>query len=54
MKKVLFLFISFLFVINGFTQNSNNGNSLNYNIQVQMADSARTFHITYPNGDEFR
>jgi hypothetical protein len=53
MKKAILLFISVLFVWNGFSQNVNNG-SVNYNMQVQVVDSARTFTVNYPNGEEFR
>jgi hypothetical protein len=54
MKKVIIFFVSVLFVMNGFAQNNNNGKSVNYNIQVQMVDSARSFAVNYQNGEEFR
>jgi hypothetical protein len=54
MKKAILFFISVLFVWNGFSQNVNHGGSVNYNIQVQVVDSARTFTVNYPNGEEFR
>lgn len=53
MKKVILFFVSVLFIMNGFSQNNNNNSASSY-IKVQMADSARTFSINYPNGDEFR
>jgi hypothetical protein len=54
MKKAIIFFVSVLFVVNGFSQNINNGKSMNYNMQVQMADSARSFAVNYQNGEEFR
>jgi hypothetical protein len=54
MKKAIIFFVSILFIVNGFSQNNNISKSVKYNIQVQLSDSARTFSITYPNGEEFR
>ncbi len=54
MKKAILFFISVLFVWNGFSQNVNNSGSVNYSIQTQVVDSARTFSVKYPNGEEFR
>lgn len=54
MKKAIILFVSVLFVMTGFSQNNNNGKSVNYDIQVQMVDSSRSFDVIYPNGEEFR
>jgi hypothetical protein len=54
MKKAIFVFISVLIIWNGYSQNINKGNSVNYNIQIQLVDSARTFFVNYSNGEEFR
>jgi hypothetical protein len=54
MKKAILLFVSVLFICNGFSQNVNTGNPENYNIQVQLLDSARTFKVNYSNGEKFR
>jgi hypothetical protein len=54
MKKAIIFFVSILFIVSGFSQNNNNGKSMNYNIQVQMTDSARSFTVNYQNGEEFR
>jgi hypothetical protein len=53
MKKTILFFVSVLFVLNGYSQNVNN-NSVNYTLKVQLIDSARTFAVNYPNGEEFR
>jgi len=54
MKKVIFLLISVLFISKGFSQNVDKSSSLNYNIQIQLVDSARTFVVNYTDGDQFR
>jgi hypothetical protein len=54
MKKAIFLFVSVLFIYNGFSQNVNKSNSADYSFQVQLVDSARTFTVNYANGEEFR
>ena len=54
MKKAIIFFVSILFIVSGYSQDNNTRKSVNYNIQVQMADSTRTFSVGYPNGEEFR
>jgi hypothetical protein len=54
MKKAILIFVSVLFVCNGFSQNVNNGSSENYSIRAVVVDSARTFTINYSNGEKFR
>ena len=54
MKKAILFFVSVLFICNGFSQNAGITKVVNSNIQVVIVDSARTFSINYPNGEEFR
>jgi hypothetical protein len=54
MKKAILLFVSVLFVYNGFSQNVNNGSSENYTIRAVVVDSARKFEVNYSNGEKFR